>query len=135
MIARLALALLMAVAPATARAAPPAFGTWMTDDRAAVVRIGPCSGKLCGAIEQVLDPAAPEHDINNPDRALRKRPLAGTVILYGFAPSGAAWTGGRAYDPKSGRTYRADLRVAADGRLKVTGCVLFVCRSRYWTRR
>ena len=44
------------------------------------------------------------------------------------------WEGGRAYDPKSGSSYKSSLRLNADGSLRVTGCVLFVCRSKRWTR-
>jgi uncharacterized protein (DUF2147 family) len=54
--------------------------------------------------------------------------------LSGFTRDGAAWKNGRAYDPKSGRSYRATLALNPDGSLKVTGCVLFICRSLRWTR-
>lgn len=133
--ALLALSLLLALAPATAQSEPSAFGRWLTDDGSAVVRVAPCGAKLCGTILRVLDPAAPKNDANNPDRGQRKRPLVGVTILRDFARAGTDWTGGRAYDPKSGRSYRSELRVTADGRLKVTGCVLVICRSRYWTRQ
>ena len=115
-------------------AAPPIFGRWLTDDRSAVVRIGHCGAKLCGVIERVLDRRAPARDINNSDAALRHRALVGTPVLYGFTGSGRRWSDGRAYDPKGGRSYRSKLEVLANGKLKVTGCVLVVCRSKVWTR-
>ena len=64
----------------------------------------------------------------------RSRPITGLRTLWGFSRSGATWKGGRAYDPKSGKSYRATLQLNRDGSLKVTGCVLFVCKSRRWTR-
>ena len=107
-------------------------GDWITADRSAVVRIAPCGGSLCGRIVRVLTSGAPTTDAHNPDRTLRGRPLVGLTVLSGFTPAGA---GGRAYDPKSGNSYRTTLRLNADGSLRVTGCVLVVCRSQTWTRR
>jgi uncharacterized protein (DUF2147 family) len=73
-------------------------------------------------------------DRNNPDPRLRGRPIVGLTILSGFGRSGNIWTGGRAYDPKAGRSYRSNLALNPDGSLKVTGCVLFICQSQRWTR-
>lgn len=111
-------------------------GLWLTDDRKAVVRIAPCGAYLCGHVEQVLDRGrnVPTTDINNPDAKLRSRSLTGLRTLWGFTRSGSTWKGGRAYDPKSGKSYRSTLQLNRDGSLKVSGCVLFVCDSRRWTR-
>ena len=112
--------------------APTLSGDWLTADGSAVVHIGACGTSVCGRIVRVLASGAPSSDVNNPDRALRSRPLAGVAVLSGFTPSGS---GGRAYDPKTGRSYRASLQLNADGTLRVTGCVAIVCRSQVWTRR
>ena len=112
--------------------APTFAGDWITADRSAVVRIGSCGASVCGRIVRVLASGAPSSDVNNPDQALRSRPLAGVAVLSGFTATGS---GGRAYDPKSGRSYRASLRLNADGTLRVTGCVAIICRSQTWTRR
>ena len=114
-----------------AAASPGLTGEWVTADRGAVVRIGRCGGTLCGRIVRILARGAPTTDVRNPDASLRRRPLVGTAVLSGFSASGA---GGRAYDPKTGRSYRATLRLNGDGSLRVTGCVLVVCRSQTWTR-
>ena len=133
--ALLAAILLLAPLPAAA-AAPSIEGDWLTDDGKGVVRIAPCGQRLCGTIVRVLDtaPGTPTSDINNPDPALRGRPILGLRVLWGFQRRAAAWEGGRAYDPKSGNAYRSTLALSRDGSLKVTGCVLFVCRSKRWTR-
>ena len=107
-------------------------GDWITADRSAVVRIGPCGGGLCGRIVRVLARGVPTSDVNNPNRALRSRPLVGIQVLSGFTASGE---GGRGYSPQTGRSYRTTLRLNADGTLRVTGCVLVICRSQTWTRR
>ena len=131
----LALAILVASAPASA-AAPAIEGQWLTDDRKGVVRIAPCGRQMCGTIVRVLDtaPGTPTRDVNNPDASRRTRPILGLQVLWGFEPRAAAWEGGRAYDPKNGKNYRSKLTLNRDGSLKVTGCVLFVCRSKRWTR-
>ena len=130
----LAAALLML---ATSAAAPAdVTGLWVTDDGKGLVKIEPCGAKICGHIVRVLDtrPDVPKTDIHNPDARLRTRPLAGLRTLWDFARSGSEWTGGRAYDPKSGKSYRSSLARNPDGSLKLTGCVLFICESRRWTR-
>lgn len=127
---------LLLLASSAAVPAPDITGSWVTDDGKGLVRIEPCGTKLCGRIVRVLDtdPAVPKTDVQNPDPRLRTRPLAGLITLWGFTRSGSTWTGGRAYDPKSGKSYRSTLAKNADGSLKVTGCVLFICQSRRWTR-
>ena len=111
-------------------------GQWLTDDRKGVVEIAPCGASVCGRIVRVLDrgPHVPATDVRNPDRRLRSRPIIGLLTLSGFVRSGAAWTGGRAYDPKSGKSYRASLQLNPDGSLRLTGCVFVICDSRRWTR-
>ena len=107
-------------------------GDWVTADRTALVRVAPCGATLCGRIVRVLARGVPTTDAHNPDRALRGRPLVGLTVLSGFSPVG---NGGRAYNPQNGRSYRATLRLNPDGSLRVTGCVMMICRSQPWTRR
>lgn len=111
-------------------------GQWLTDDQKGVVQIAPCGAQMCGRIVKVLDkgPSVPATDVNNPDPKRRGQPIVGLLTLSGFSRDGAMWKGGRAYDPKSGRSYRASLGLNPDGSLKVTGCVLFICEARRWTR-
>jgi uncharacterized protein (DUF2147 family) len=117
-----------------AASASPMDGLWLTDDHKGVVHIGPCGGHICGWIVRVLDrgPNVPTRDVHNPDPNLRARPILGMPVLTGFDADGS---GGRAYDPKSGRSYRTSMSLNADGSLTVTGClVLFLCQSARWTR-
>jgi uncharacterized protein (DUF2147 family) len=119
---------------ATAASASPMDGLWLTDDHKGVVHIGPCGGHICGWIVRVLDrgPNIPTRDVHNPDPNLRNRPILGMPVLTGFAADGS---GGRAYDPKSGHSYRASMSVNGDGSLTVTGCLIaFLCQSARWTR-
>ncbi|WP_395396818.1 DUF2147 domain-containing protein [Novosphingobium sp. BL-8A] len=109
-------------------------GRWLTDDKAGVVEIAPCGNALCGTLAAVLNPKAPAQDVNNPDPARRGRALVGIAILTGLMREANGWGGGEAYDPKTGHTYRASIRLGQGGRLDVTGCVLLICRTRHWTR-
>jgi uncharacterized protein (DUF2147 family) len=133
---RSVLAAALLLAPLPALAAPSVEGLWRTDDGKALVRIAACGTRICGHIDRVLDtgPNVPRTDVNNPDRSRRNRPILGLQIMSGYRGGPAEWTGGQAYDPKSGSSYRSSLRLNADGSLRVTGCVLFVCRSKRWTR-
>ncbi|MFL6857580.1 MAG: DUF2147 domain-containing protein [Allosphingosinicella sp.] len=128
----------LALALAAPAAAAPASiqGLWLNDDHKGLIQIAPCGGKLCGTIVKVLDraPNAPKTDIHNPDPALRNRPFTGLPVLTGFEGSGGSWKNGRAYDPESGKSYRSYLELQPDGSLKVSGCILFVCQSKRWTR-
>jgi uncharacterized protein (DUF2147 family) len=136
MVRRFLAALLLPLAGAAVAAPGSVQGVWMTDDHKGLVQIGPCGAQLCGRILKVLDaaPNVPRTDVNNPDPRLRNRPLVGLVTLSGFTRSGSGWKGGRAYDPKSGKSYRSTLELNPDGSLKVSGCVLFICESRRWAR-
>jgi len=133
--ALLAALLLLAPLPAAAEA-PSVEGLWRTDDGKALIRIAPCGQRMCGRIARVLDtrPNVPSTDVNNPDPSRRNQPILGLQVLSGFRGGPTQWTGGQAYDPKSGSSYKASLRLNADGSLRVTGCVLFLCRSKRWTR-
>jgi uncharacterized protein (DUF2147 family) len=119
-----------------ATSAPNITGDWVTADRNAVVRIASCGIQTCGTIVRVLvrGPTVPQTDVNNPDAALRSRPFVGLKVLSGFTEEASAWVNGRAYDPKTGRTYNGKLSLNTDGSLAVTGCVLFFCKSQRWIR-
>ncbi|QZP09809.1 DUF2147 domain-containing protein [Caenibius sp. WL] len=129
-----ACALAISCFPQVVAARTSVYGRWLTDDRAGVVEINSCGNALCGKLVAVLDPKAPDRDINNPDPARRSRPLVGVAILTGLVRDTDGWSHGQAYDPKAGRTYRAAIRLVRDDRLDVTGCILFICRTRHWTR-
>lgn len=111
-------------------------GDWITSDRSALVRIAPCGRAMCGTVVRVLarGPGVPRTDINNPDAIRRSRPLVGLTVLSGFRAAASGWSGGRAYDAKTGRTYNARLSLNPDRTLVVTGCFLFICKSQTWRR-
>ena len=133
----LVLAAGLALAAGPAFAADPVEGEWLIQDQSGKVRIAPCPARpdlMCGTTSWVKDPAKIQ-DVKNPDPALRTRPLLGQPVIRDFKQAAPGrWTGGRIYDPKSGKTYDSKMSVNANGSLKVEGCVLFVCQAQTWTR-
>ena len=66
--------------------------------------------------------------------ALRSRPIVGLQMMRDFAPAGPGrWTGGKIYDPNTGRTYDSKMSLSANGGLKVEGCVTVICQAQAWT--
>jgi uncharacterized protein (DUF2147 family) len=139
------IALLAALATLTAGpafAADPIEGLWLIQTGRAKVLIAPCEGqpaKLCGHIiwlkTLVDEDGKPRRDRENPNPARRGDPLMGLQMIRDFnqlAPG--RWTGGKVYDPNTGKTYDSRMRLNPDGTLKLEGCVLALCRTQTWTR-
>ena len=115
-------------------AAEAVTGTWLTDTKDGLIEIAPCGQRLCGRLVKSLVPIkGPPFDRNNPDPALRGRPIIGLPILTGFAEETQLWRG-TAYDPKNGKSYKATLQRTGANTLKLTGCVAIFCRSVTWTK-
>jgi uncharacterized protein (DUF2147 family) len=126
---------LLALIAAPATAATPVTGKWITAERDSIVEIGTCGNTVCGKVLRVMKmmpDGKPPIDKNNPNPALRSRPVQDMMILTGFTDGGSLWNG-RIYDPKSGKTYKSKLSRNADGSLTVQGCVAFFCQSFKWT--
>jgi uncharacterized protein (DUF2147 family) len=125
-----------------APAADPTFGDWLTATGDGKVRVGPCAAdpaQACGALVWMKPPAdAPPgapHDANNPNPALRARPLVGVLIISDFHREGPGrWIDGKIYDPNDGKTYKSKMSLAPDGTLKVSGCVMVFCKAQTWTK-
>jgi uncharacterized protein (DUF2147 family) len=133
----LALAVAATAACTPALAAGSVQGDWITQSGSAKVRIAPCGSKLCGAIVWLRNPndkatGRPQLDSENPDPALRNRPIQGLQILSGFKPGTGKLTGGAIYDPQSGKTYNSKLGLNPDGTLKVEGCIAIICQAQTW---
>ncbi|MFK3889005.1 DUF2147 domain-containing protein [Sphingomonas sp. NPDC079357] len=128
-----ALALLAAAVPATAFAATPIAGRYVTEDGAGVITVGPCGSATCGKLTTILKkrPGAPDTDVNNKDASLRKRPVLGMAILSEFTDAGKDWRG-KIYDPRNGKTYKSIVAKNADGTLAVKGCIAFFCQTQTW---
>jgi uncharacterized protein (DUF2147 family) len=133
---------LVGAAPAIGAQPDPVLGDWMTPAGNAKVHIAVCPAnpnQLCGNmvwLKHGLDAAGkPLVDHANPDPALRVRLWLGMPFITGFTRQAQGrWSGGRIYDPDSGKTYRSKMRINDDGTLKVEGCVLVICQAQTWKR-
>ena len=123
------------------------LGIWKTELDESKVEIFRCDEKICGKIIWLKKPLYSDSrdgevgtqviDRKNPDPELKKRPVLGLRILEGFTEQGGStWGNGTCYDPKSGKTYRGKIHLAAPDRLELRGFIgipLFG-RSSVWTR-
>jgi uncharacterized protein (DUF2147 family) len=135
-------AVVAALASGAYAAGDPVLGDWLTASGGARVRIAACAAspaQVCGTVTWLKDAKGadgqPVRDGNNPDAALRARPVLGIQLIADFRrESPGHWVEGRIYDPNSGKTYRSKINTDPDGKLKVSGCVLMICQTQTWTR-
>jgi len=119
-------------------------GFWLTEDKDSQIEIyrspdNKFSGRIVWLEEPLNDQGRPKVDDKNPDRALRTRSTLGLEILKEFTydASKQEWAGGTIYDPKSGKTYDAFMRLDGNNTMKLKGFVLgmrFLGRESTWTR-
>ena len=115
------------------------LGLW--DAGESRVEIYACGDLLCGRIAE-LDESLDENgneklDENNPDPALRSRPILGMDLIAGFSrASDTKWEDGTIYDPRDGKTYKCVMKLQRDGTLKVRGYVgvPLLGKTVVWTR-
>ena len=119
-------------------------GYWMTEDDESQIEMftderGEVHGKIIWLDEPYEDDGSPILDGENPEPELRSQPILGLEIIEGFTydASDEEWSGGSIYDPESGRTYTAYMRLEDRNTLRLRGYVMgmrFLGRTTYWTR-
>lgn len=130
--------------PAALAAQPSSpVGTWHTisdvDGKPrGIISIRVTEGELVGTIAGSLVPGEPPGMRCTLCSGARKdQPLQGMIILSGLRWDGEAWSGGEVLDPDTGKTYRATVRVAPDGKsLALRGFigVALLGRTQHWVR-
>ena len=113
------------------------LGFWFASD--SIIEIKYCGDSICGEIvhiivEEGVDPKT-ILDENNTDDDLKSRALVGLNILTGFKKdldSKNELKGGKIYDPRIGKTFKAKLKLLDHGNIKVEGCILFICDGEEW---
>ena len=142
---RLFLLATMAMAMAIANADPAyaedgvdrfdVFGHWRTEKNEAVFEVVDCGdGSPCGAMVWINPEKAETFtDENNPDPALRGRPLIGAQVMWGFERGRTTWKNGRLYHAEHGKTYKAKARRISSTEIVVKGCVALICLGETWT--
>lgn len=120
---------------------------WLVESGDARVEIykaadGTYEGRLCWLKEPEYpagDPEAgkPRRDRDNPDKALRDRPMQGLVFMTGFRYDGEGkWKGGKVYDAENGKTYSCKMTLKDRETLEIRGYigVSLLGRNQTWKR-
>ncbi len=123
--------------------APDAIaGTWKTGSGKGHIKIYKEGNRYFGQVVWLQEPLDPETgkarlDKNNPDKALKSRPILGLIILRGFEHAGKnVWENGKIYDPEKGKDYSCVLTLTDPERLEVRGYIgiSLLGRTEVWTR-
>ena len=139
LVAMAAVAAGLMVASSIAGAAENATGTWRMANGKVTVRLAPCGGALCGRVVALKKPqddkGRPRVDKENPNPALRSRPVIGLTILSNMKSSGEGALSGTIYNPDDGNTYSSYMELTGPSTLKVNGCVAGVlCKTLKFVR-
>lgn len=113
------------------------FGHWLVESKKAVVEIKPCGALACGEVVWMSSDSTLTQDENNPDEAMRGRPMCGLPLIGNFESDGrGGWKNGFIYDPTEGKTYKSKMSLKSDNELSVRGYVgvPMFGKSQIWTR-
>jgi len=120
------------------------IGIWLTEEGNSQIEItktpnGQFAGRIVWMEEPLDEQGKPKVDKENPNAALRNRPLQNLTILQGFTYNAnrREWSGGTIYDPKEGKTYDAVMRLDGNNTLVLRGFVMgmrLLGRNSTWTR-
>ena len=110
------------------------LGTYLSENKTGKVEVTKQNGKYIGTLVWTVVEGA--KDEKNPDASLRKRTLKGVVILKDMTYDNGIWKNGTIYDPESGNTYKATIKLKSDGNLTLRGYigVPALGRNSIWTR-
>jgi len=103
-------------------------GVWESGNGKARIKIDKVNDKFNGRIVWLKEPndetGKPKVDKNNPEEALRTKPLLGYNMLKGFSYVGEkTWEEGTIYDPESGSTYSCTITMTDENTLDVRGFI------------
>lgn len=129
----------LAVAAGPVLAADDATGTWRLSTGKVTVKVLPCGGGLCGRVVALKKPkdgkGRPRLDKENPNPALRSRPVIGLTIMSNMRANGKGSWSGTIYNPDDGNTYSSHMQLLGPSTMKVDGCVAGVfCKSMKFIR-
>jgi uncharacterized protein (DUF2147 family) len=101
-------------------------GLWLSEEKDGIIKIEKSDSTYFGHLVWIKPKdgkkATELLDKENPDKSLKSRKLLGIKLLDGFEFDDGSWSGGTIYDPKSGKTYSAKMKLE-DGKLNLRGYV------------
>lgn len=118
---RAALLALLGIALLAPAHAQNLMGVWQRDDGIARVRVSPC-GKVVCMTNIYIRPDVTDEKV-------------GERLEFDLKESATAAMAGTVLDPKTGKSYSANVKVKGD-RMTTRGCVLggAICKTTEWTR-
>ena len=101
-------------------------GVWIDHTGRGAVQIARCGAALCGNIVWLEKPnddkGRPLNDGNNPNPAMRNRPICGLPIIGDAKPvSTSAFDGGWIYNPEDGQSYSVEVKLISPNIVTVHG--------------
>ncbi|MDD2596899.1 MAG: DUF2147 domain-containing protein [Candidatus Cloacimonetes bacterium] len=120
---------LLFIIPIFAQNADRITGVWFNGEKSSKIEITQAKdGSFIGKIIWLKEPndsaGNPKTDTKNSDDKLAKRPLMNLQVLSGLTYDGKSkYSGGKIYDPKSGKTYSAKAEMTNNNTLALRGFI------------
>ena len=103
------------------------LGVWQAGKGKGHIQIFKENGKYYGKLIWITNPkdvnGKPKLDKNNPNAALRNKPLLGLTMLKDFKYDDGEWSGGQVYNPSDGKEYKAYIKLKDLNTLDLRGYV------------
>ena len=136
------LAVVALAAPGASAQSAGATGRWKTIDdetgkaKSIVEITRAADGTFTGRIVELIDPSRPNPTCDKCRDDRKDKPITGMEIIRGMRADGSAWSGGTILKPDEGKVYKSKMELVENGaRLKVSGCIAFICKSQLWERQ
>lgn len=115
------------------------IGTWLTQDKEALVEIFNANNLYFGKITWLKNPDNPKTkspwlDEKNQDPNKRSLPLLGSTMLWNFKFDKDEYNGGYVYDSRDGKIYTGKLWLVDHNTLKMRGYIGIFFSTETWTR-
>jgi uncharacterized protein (DUF2147 family) len=108
-------------------------GVWRDNEKGSVIQIYECGNALCAKVVKPYEAGA--RDTNNPNPALRDRPLTGLTFMNGAKKSSTNVWKGTLYNAEDGKNYSGSMTLVSNGELQMQGCALSIfCQTRVFSR-
>ena len=118
---------LLALTAADEPPQPAIDGRWVNPGETVIIDIGPCGEARCGTVKWASDKA-----IDDAKKGTAQ--LVGSDLLTGLEEQKPGRWRGKLFIPDKKLRVTARITLQGEGRLKVTGCAVGVCRSQLWNR-
>jgi uncharacterized protein (DUF2147 family) len=108
-------------------------GVWRDNEKGSVIQIYECGDLLCAKVVKPYQAGA--KDANNPNPALRGRPITGLTFMNGAKKSGTNVWKGKLYNAEDGKNYSGSMTLVSNSELQMQGCAFSVfCQTRVFSR-